>query len=398
MKKVVVTGAGCISAIGNDVATFSKNLFAGVSGIRAITKFNTDHFPVKKAGEISNFFPSAAFHVLDPFIQYGLTAAAEAISGSGLQIDKLDPFRIGIAVSSSKGGMTTFERFSERLRKRPSALLGARVYANFLPNILAQWIARRWKIKGPAKPTVVACATGTYAIIEGTRMIEDDEVDVCIAGASDASITPLLLAGYRKMGVIASDEIQPFDIRRDGFFIGEGAGVVILENEEHARARKTKLLGRILSYAYGHESGDLISFPVDGDGLQNCLKRLVKLAGISPKDIHSFFLHGTATKNGDLYEVSQIKNAFGSASQQISMSAIKSMIGHTIGASGAISFVASLLSLRDQMAPPTIHLEKKDPECDLDFTPLHAKQKKISISGSVSMGLGGHIGAILVSK
>ncbi len=398
MKKVVVTGAGCVTAIGSNLQTFSKNIFAGVPGIKPITKFSVNNFPVKKAAEALDYIPSRAFSVLDPFIQFGLTATEEAVQDSRLDIRAMDPFRVGIAVSSSKGGITTFEKFAERLRKRPSALLAARVYANLIPNMLSQWIARRWKIQGPAKPAVAACATGTYAIMEGVRMIEDDEVDVCIAGASDASITPLLLAGYKQMGVLSNEEIRPFDKKRNGFFIGEGAGIVILESEDFARSRKARVLGRILGYAYGHESKDAIFFPITGDGLKCCLERLLKSAKITPKEIDSLFLHGTATKSGDLYETSQIKQAFGREAYQISSNSIKSMIGHTVGASGAISFVASLLSLREQAIPPTINLETPDPECDLDYTPKKTKKKKVKISGSIAMGFGGHIGAILVSQ
>ncbi len=398
MKKVVVTGIGCVTPFGIGAGLFTKGLAAGKCTAAQITKFNADQFPVKIACEIPNYAPSSAFSVLDPFIQYGLTATEEAISDSKLDIKQIDPFRIGIAVSSSKGGFTTFEKFYDRLQKRPSALLGARVYANFIPNILSQWIARRWKIQGPAKPVVAACATGTYAIIEGIRMIEDDEVDVCIAGASDASITRLLLAGYHKLGVLSENGTHPFDKNRSGFLIGEGAGVVILESEEHARARKANRYGRILNYAYGNESKHAILFPPESDGLKRCLAKLVQAAKISPREIDALELHGTATKGGDLYETVQIKQAFAKEAYQISMSAIKSMIGHTIGASGALSFIASLISLRDQFVPPTIHLDTPDPVCDLDYTPNQARQKKVTIAGSISMGFGGHLGAILVGK
>ncbi len=398
MNRVVVTGIGCVAPIGNNQKEFAKNLSEGKSGAGPISKFDTSNFPVKKAFEVRSFSPVPASKALDPFIQYGLTAAEEAIRDSKLDIPSMDPYRVGIAVSSSKGGMTTLEKFRDRFLKRPSALLGARIYANTVPNILSQWIARRWELKGPAKPAVAACATGTYAIIEGIRMIEDDETDVCIAGASDASITKLMLAGYHQMGVLSPNGVSPFDKTRGGFLVGEGAGVVILEKENHAKARHAQIYGRILSHTYGNECRHLISFPVESDGLSSTLMRSIKSANITPCDIDSLQLHGTATVSGDLYETAQIKKAFGKDAYKISMSAIKSMIGHTAGAAGAFSFIANLLSLRDQIIHPTINLNSPDAECDLDYTPCYSKKKKIKVAGSISMGFGGHIGAILVGK
>jgi len=398
MKPVVVTGMGCVSPFGAGISAFTKGLWEGKYTGGPITKFDTSTFPVKKACEAQDFRKKIRSSVLDPFIQYGLAAAREAIQDSALEISNMDPYRVATTVSSSKGGITTLERFHIRFVERPTALLGARVYANLITNILSQWIARKWKLHGPAQPVVAACATGTMALIEGIRIIEDDEADVCFAGASDASITPLLLAGYHQLGVLTTDEIRPYDRRRSGFVVGEGAGVVILESEAHAKSRKAKIYGHILSYAFGCESKDIILFPPDGEGLKNTLKRLVQKAKISPREIDTFQLHGTGTQGGDLYETVQIKKAFGSDAQNISMCSIKSMIGHTIGASGAFSFIASLLSLKDQIVPPTIHLEEADPQCDLDYTPGKAKQKKINIAGSLSMGFGGHIGAILVTR
>lgn len=398
MNKVVVTGIGCVTPVGNNHAEFSESLRNGKSGAGLISKFDTANFPVKKAFEVRSFSPTTSSKIHDPFIQYGLTASNEAVRDSRLDIPSMDPYRVGIAVSSSKGGMTTLERFRDRFMKHPSALLGARIYANTVPNILSQWIARKWKIKGPAKPAVAACATGTYAIIEGIRMIEDDEVDVCIAGASDASITKLMLAGYHKMGVLSSTDVSPFDQNRTGFLIGEGAGIVILEKEEHAKSRNARIYGRILSHAYGNECKNLISFPAEGDGLSSTLKRVVKNAKVVPADIGSLQLHGTATAAGDLYETVQIKNAFGRHAFQIPMSAIKSMIGHTAGASGALSFIANLFSLRDSIVHPTINLNSPDAQCDLNYTPNRSEYRKVDVAGSISMGFGGHIGAILVGK
>lgn len=350
------------------------------------------------AFQVLNFNPPRYAAILDPHIQYILSAVEEALHDSKLDPAQMDRARIGIAVSSSKGGMTTFERFFDRFQRNRSALLGARIYANFIPNIAAQWIARRWKISGPAKPAIAACATGLFAVMEGIRMVEQDEVDYCIAGAGDASITRLMLAGYRNMGALSKGMMKPFDRTRDGFLVGEGAGIVILEKLTNAKARDAKIYGRVLAHRYGFESTHLISFSLDGNGLLRCLKEIVKDANINPSDIDYLNLHGTATKQGDLYETRQIKAAFGKSAYQIPTSATKSMTGHMLGASGVVEIITCLIAIRDGFVPPTANLETPDPECDLDYTPQRSKPKQVNVACSLSMGFGGQLGAILLRK
>lgn len=398
MNQVVITGLGVVSPIGISIPEFSASLQNGTVGISKIRR-EKDEAPLEGYGfQVYNFEPPKHAFILDPFIQYILAATEEALRDSGIDCSEIDRSRLGIAVSSSKGGMRTFERFYGRFQKNRSALLGARVYANFIPNIAAQWIARHWKITGPAKPAIAACATGLYAIMEGIRMIEQDETDYCIAGAGDASITQLMLAGYRNMGVLAKEAVRPFDRRRDGFLIGEGAGIVILEKLESAKARGARIYGNVLGHRYGFEGSHLVSFSTEGDGLSYCLKALVKAAKIAPREIDYLNLHGTATQQGDLYETRQIKNAFGKEAYQIPMSATKSLVGHMLGASGAVEVIASLIAMRDGVIPPTANLETPDPECDLNYTPRTARKKAIQIACSISMGFGGQLGAILLSK
>ncbi|MBI3999542.1 MAG: beta-ketoacyl-[acyl-carrier-protein] synthase family protein [Candidatus Omnitrophica bacterium] len=398
LNRVVITGIGCVTPIGNNAREFSVSLKKGIVGAGKIVRSPQEPPINGRAFQIQNFSPPKHSAILDPFIQYILAATEEALQDSGLVPTEIDRERLGIAVSSSKGGMRTFERFYERFQKNKSALLGARVYANFIPNIASQWVARHWKISGPAKPVVAACATGLYALMEGIRMIEQDEVDYCIAGAGDASLTQLMWAGYRNMGVFAKDQMRPFDKRRDGFLIGEGAGIVILEKLESAKARRAKIYGTVLAHKYGFEGSHPISFSEDGDGLKHCLSELLKQAKMAPKDIDYLNLHGTATRRGDLYETKQIKTAFGKEAYQIPMSATKSMVGHMLGASGAVEVIACLIAMRDGFIPPTANLEQPDPECNLDYTPKVSKPKAIKISCSVSIGFGGHLGAIILEK
>lgn len=398
-RKVVITGMGVVSPIGTGLSIFRKNLREGVSGESAIESFDTQNFPIKRAFEVRNFESRAhGTHLLDPFIQYAVAAAGEAIQNAYFEPEHADPYRIGISVSSSKGGMHTIDRFGERFRKSPSAILGARIYANSVPNFAAQWIARRWKIQGPAKCYIAACATGTVAVIEGARMVSEGVVDYCLAGASDASVVPVLLAAYNNMKALSREGIRPFDLRRSGFMVGEGAGVLMLETEESAKARGAKIYGTLAGFAYGTEAGNPIHFDDKNDALKRTLIQLTEKAKIEPGAIDYMNLHGTGTPHGDLYETNQIKKAFGKAAYQISTSSIKAMTGHMLGASGAVGIISALIAMEDGFVPPTAGLEKPDPACDLDYTPLRARIKSVKTAVSVSMGFGGHIAAIALRR
>lgn len=399
MNQVVITGIGVVSPIGNDHNEFSKALKAGRAADPETREFgpaqyvfSEQFFPVR------NFSPPKRATILDPYIQYILKAVEEALADSALDPSRIDRERLGIAVSSSKGGVSTFERFYERFLKNPSALLGARVYANFLPNMAAQWIARHWRISGAAKPVVAACATGLFAVIEGVRMIEEGEVDWCIAGAGDASATSLMLAGYRQMGVLSKNGMRPFDKRRDGFLLGEGAGILILERKETAKARAAKIYGTVLGHQYGFEASHTLAFSESGDGLSYCLDRLLEKTDIKPTDIDYLNLHGTATKDGDRYETKQIKRSLGKDAFQIPMSSTKSLTGHMLGASGAVEIIACLIAMRDGFIPPTANLTEPDRECDLNYTPIHSKAKQVNLACSVSLGFGGQLAAILIGR
>ncbi len=397
-EPVAITGVGVVTPIGIGQKKFTDSLKTGTIGLSKIIRL-PDERPIEgNAFQVLDFSPPKYASILDPHIQYLLAAVEEALHDSTLDPAGMDRSRIGIAVSSSKGGMRTFERFYERFQRKRSALLGARVYANFIPNIAAQWIARHWKLTGPAKPAIAACATGLYAVMEGIRMIEQDEADFCIAGSGDASITELMLAGYRNMGVLSKSLMRPFDRRRDGFLIGEGAGIVILEKLKQAKARGAKIYATVLGHQYGFEGTHLISFSQDGEGLSRCLEELLQKSNLDANQIDYLNLHGTATQQGDLYETTQIKKALGKKAYHIPMSATKSMVGHMLGASGVVEIIACLIAMNHHFIPPTANFEQPDPECDLDYTPNQSKTKQINISCSVSMGFGGQLGAILLGK
>lgn len=397
-RRVVITGMGAVTPMGVGVEAFRNALRRGDSGLGPVTRFSTDGFKTKKAFEVKNFTPLHGTHLLDPFIQYALHAADEAAQRAQFDSRAIDPFRIGIVVSSSKGGLHSLHAFRERFSERPSAILAARVYANLIPNFACQWIARRWKIQGPALCYVTACASGTTSIIEGARMIREGLVDYAFSGASDASLVPFLVAGYEKMRVLDPDGIFPFDRRRRGFLLGEGAGIVFLETLEGARLRGVKIYGEVAGSSYGSDCWSPTSFDPQGEALSRTLKRLLETIRISPDEIDYLNLHGTGTREGDLYETNQIKQAFGKKAYSISTSSTKSMTGHLLGASGAVEVIACCLAMEGGFIPPTVSLEKEDPPCDLDYTPRRAREKKVSTAVSISMGFGGHIAAIALRK
>lgn len=397
-RRVVITGMGVVTPIGIGIEAFRKSLRNGVSGIGPITRFEPRGFRTKKAFEVKNFTPLHGTHLLDPFIQYALHSTEEAVRSANFDPKAVDPYRIGIVVGSSKGGLHSLDAFSERFRRHPSAILAARVYANLVPNFACQWIARKWKIHGPAICYVTACATGTTSIIEGARLVREGTVDYAFAGASDASLVPFLLAGYEQMRVLSGDGIFPFDRRRKGFLLGEGAGVVFLETLESAQARGVKIYGEILGSAYGSDCFSPVSFDPKEEALSRTFRALLTRIRMTPDEIDYFNLHGTGTQEGDIYETAQIKQAFGKAAYRMATSSTKSMTGHMLGASGAVEVIACLLAMQEGFIPSTVNLEKEDPACDLDYTPGRAREKKVSTAVSISMGFGGHIALVALRK
>lgn len=379
-RKAVITGIGIVSPIGTGKENFSRALREGRDGAGAITRFSTERFPVKRVCEVKDFPLTGD---ADPFIQYGREAARQAFADSGVQREALDAERFGIMVSSSKGGM--------------SALAGGD-FAHFSPDHLNTELAREYQARGPMKCLVAACATGTVSVMEAAKTIEQDDADYLLTGASDASITPFLLAGYHKLGAYAAEEIRPFDRKRDGFLVGEGAGVLFVEEETHARARGARVYASLEAWAEATDPYRATVFDQGQEALARVLQKLMRKAGAVPRDIDYLNTHGTATLEGDRYESLQYKKAFAADAYHISYSSTKSMLGHMLGASGAAEIIACALALSEDFIPPTIHYRDADPECDLDYTPNHSARKKVNTAVSVSMGFGGHVSALLLRK
>lgn len=399
-KTVVVTGMGVISPIGNSLTEFRDALRAGKSGEGAVTRFNPEKIRAKRACEVKNFKPGWKTSILDPFIQYSFAAAGQAVENAKLEIEKIDPYRVGIVMGSSKGGMTTYEKTRAKYGSYlPSALHTAALYASFPPHIASQWIAKRYHVKGPAKCMSTACATGTYSMIEGIRMVAEGEVDYCIAGATDASITQLLLSGYYNMKVYSrKGTMRPYDKNRDGFLVGEGAGVVILESKESAKARKVPYFAEVVSTHYASDGASLLHHDREARGLSTLIRRILEKSKMTARDLDYINTHGTATPDGDRYETLELRRAFESMADQIPMSSTKSMTGHMLGASGAIEFIASCLAVKEKWMHPTIHLDTPDPECDLDYIANKFREKNVKTALTYSMAFGGHFAGIIVKE
>lgn len=397
MRRAVVTGIGVLAPNGVGRIAFCTALQEGLSAIAPLSLHRRDAFrrvpysirfgkrPLFLAAEI----PSSAYSLngWDRFITYGLTAIEEALTDSHLPIESLDPKEMGVVFSSSKGGMESLEKG-----------MTPDVMQQFPTSSMSSVILRRYPFRGPALNLVTACATGTHAIIRAAQLIQEGYASVVLTGASDASLTPLLLWGYERMGVLSHQGIFPFDRRRDGFVAGEGAAAFILEEKTQALRRGASLYGEIAGYAMGQDPFHPLRFDRSENALARALLEALERSKVSFEEVDYINAHGTATVAGDIYETEQIKQAFGKKAYRLPISATKSMTGHLLGASGAVEFAACLLAMKENFIPPTVGLLEEDPSCDLDYVPNVARRKKIRTALSISMGFGGHIGVIVVRK
>jgi len=376
---------GVVAPNGVGQRAFGEALKKGTSAVAPLSRFSLGTRRRFLAAEI----PPHLFSLngLDRHITYGLMAVQEALRTSGLSIISPDVEGFGIVFSSSKGGMESFEKG-----------ITPALMEQFPTSSVSAEILRHYPFRGPALNIVSACATGTDTIIRGAQLILDGHTSLVLAGSSDASMTPLLLSGYAQMGVLSQEGIFPFDRRRNGFVIGEGAAAFILEEREHAFRRGASVCGEIVGYAMGQDPFHPLRFNPNDECLARVLNLALSRARLSPDELDYINAHGTATVAGDLYETNQLKRAFGERAYSIPVSSTKSMIGHLLGASGAVEFAACLLALQEGFLPPTANLYEKDPECDLDYVPNTARAQRISTALSISMGFGGHIGVIVVRK
>ena len=407
MKRVVITGMGAVTPIGNSVSAMWSAMRAGVCGIGPITKFDTADYKVKIAAELKDFDPSLVMEKsevrkTDPFTRYALAAAAEAMAQSGLTV--ADPYRFGVYVGSGIGGMDTLLREHEALRVKGPRFVSPHFIPMMISNIAAGNVAIRFGAMGPCLPVVTACATSTHAIGEAYRAIKLGIADAILAGGTEATINTLAVAGFTNcMALTARNDPQsasiPFDRRRDGFVMGEGAGIMVLEEYGHAKARGAVILGEITGYANLCDAYHVTAPQPEALPAARAISMAMEEAGITPGHAGDLYInaHGTSTPLNDKTETLAIKRALGDAAFKAAISSTKSMTGHMLGAAGGVEAIAAAMALRDGVLPPTIGYGEPDPECDLDYVPNQARQAQKGFALSLSLGFGGH-NAVLALK
>ena len=404
-RRVVVTGTGILSPIGNSTQEFYKGLKHGTNGIGPITLFDSNNFSVHIAGElkidIEDYFAKRDLNRMDRFTAIALIASTEAVDQAGIDNSQIDKNRIGVIIGSGIGGLNTFEEQHSKLLNSPR-----RVSPFFIPSMISDiasgQVSIKYGFKGPNYCVVSACATASHAIGDSLRMIKYGDADVIITGGSDASITPMAVAVFSNMKALSkNDDIEtasrPFDVERDGFVMGEGAGIIVLEELEHARKRDVEILGELVGYGATADAHHLTMPAPGGEGAIRAMKRAMEDAICKPEDIDYINAHGTSTPFNDKTETKAIKSTFGKHAKTLSISSTKSMTGHLLGAAGGIEAIASILSVKNNFLPPTIHYKTPDPECDLNYVPNSSVEKDIEYAMSNTFGFGGH-NAVVIFK
>ncbi len=408
-RRVVITGLGALAPNGNSVADFWSGLLAGKSGIQHVSYFDTEIFSVKIAGELSGFnaddyFDRKEIRKLDPFSIYGLVTATEAIEHSGLDLDTLDHNRAGVIIGSGVGGIQTLEDQHKVLQDKGSRRVSPFFVPKMIANIAAGQIAIKFGLRGPNYTVVSACSSGSDAIGQAFRKIQYGETDVMLTGGSEASITPLTIAGFGNMKALSASynddpekASRPFDKDRDGFVLGEGAGMIVLESLEHAQARGAAILAEMSGYGATDDAFHITQPAEGGAGAVKAISLALEDAGAQPVEIDYINAHGTSTHFNDKSESAAIRTVFGAHADTLKVSSTKSMTGHLLGASGAIAAVACVKALEENKIPPTINYTTPDPECDLDYVPNTAQDLECSTVMMNAFGFGGH-NAVLVIR
>ena len=406
--RVVVTGLGAITPIGNDVASFWQGLKDKKVGIAPITYFDTTDYKAKLAGEVKDFDPKKymdpkAARRMEPFSQYAVAAAGEAIAQAGLGMEKEDPFRVGTSIGSGIGSLQAMEREHKKMLEKGPNRVNPLLVPMMISNMAVGNVAMHYGLKGKSINVVTACATGTNSIGEAFRSIQYGEADVMVAGGTESAITPLGMAGFAALTALSTNDdpetaSRPFDKDRDGFVMGEGAGIVVLESLEHAQKRGAKILAEVVGYGGSNDAFHITSPAEDGSGAAYAMEMALKDAGIAPEKIDYINAHGTSTHHNDLFETMAVKKALGDHAYKVKINSTKSMIGHLLGAAGGVEFIACVKSIEDGFVHATAGLKEAGEGCDLDYTMGEGVPMDIHYALTNSLGFGGVNASLVIKK
>ena len=408
-RRVVVTGLGIVSPVGNDLKSSWDNIKAGVTGVAAIDEFDTEAFSAKIAATVKNFDAAPVISPkdqkkMDIFIHYGLVAAEEALLDCGLEITETNAERVGTAIGSGIGGLPMIEASHEKLVNSGPRKISPFFVPGSIINMISGNLSIKHGLKGPNIALVTACSTGTHSIGEAARIIKYGDADVMLAGGAEKASSPLGVAGFAAARALSTRNddpaaaSRPWDANRDGFVLGDGAGVLVLEEYEHAKARGAKIYCEIAGFGYNSDAYHMTMPVADGSGAARCMQLALNDAGINADEVDYVNAHGTSTPAGDVAETNAIKKAFGEHAAKVAISSTKSMTGHLLGAAGGIEAVFSIMAMQEQVAPPTVNLDNPGEGCDLDYVPNTARDMKIDVALSNSFGFGGTNGTLVFKK
>lgn len=408
-RRVVITGIGVLTPLGCELETFWQNLLTGKSGIAPVTRFDTTPFDCKIGGEIKDFkaeefMPIKETRRTDRFVQYAIGAAKKAVVDSGIDMSTADVNRVGVLIGSGIGGMETIEDQVGILLKKGPGRVSPFMIPMLIVNMASGYVSMLLGAKGPNLAVVSACATATHALGEAARAIIHNDADIMIAGGTEAAVTQMGFAGFCAMKAMSTRNSEPerasrpFDAQRDGFVMGEGAGVCILESLEHARKRHAKIYAEVAGYGITGDAYHMSAPAPEGEGAARSMAMALRHARLNPEQIDYINAHGTSTPVGDKCETQAIKKVFGAHAKKLAVSSTKSMTGHLLGAAGAVETAVCALAIRDGIVPPTINYENPDPDCDLDYVPNKARQMKVHACVNNSLGFGGHNATLIVKR
>lgn len=408
-RRVVVTGLGCVSPVGNTIASAWEALLAGQSGIATITKFDPSAFSTTFAGEVKGFnveeyMPGKEARHMDTFIHYGMAAGIQAMQDSGLEVTEANAERIGVMVGSGIGGLPMIEQTHEEYTKRGPRRISPFFVPASIINMISGHLSIKYGLQGPNLAIVTACTTGLHCIGEAGRLIEYGDADVMIAGGAESTVSPLGLGGFAAARALSSRNddpataSRPWDKDRDGFVLGEGAGVMVLEEYEHAKARGAKIYAELLGFGMSADAYHMTAPREDGDGARRCMVSAMRNAGINPDQVDYVNAHGTSTPLGDVAETVAIKRALGDHAKKAVVNSTKSMTGHLLGGAGGLESVFTVLAVHHQKSPPTINIFNQDPNCDLDYCANAARDMSINVAVKNSFGFGGTNGTLIFAK